>query len=148
MRWIEDIGRRGGALIALAIVQIVYAWTIIADTPEVYVHLPIVNAVTSTAAGFLMIGLASVMILFSFYRNGRDSWGFTVGLISPTIWGLAFLFSGILGHYPTGLGTSLRQSFLWLGYSVLILIISGMIGVGELTDHAEHGDRDEKDRHG
>ncbi len=134
------IGRRGACLAMLSLLVSSVGWGTLTDPPLNYGDLPILNAADPAIWGVVQIILGLIGFVYVFADSpATDRYGFQAILLAPSIWGSAWLLSVVVGNYDGSIVIGLRQATLWLGYALLILIVSGMIGVEDLN-------REDKDR--
>jgi hypothetical protein len=145
-RLIHLIGRRGFVIILLSIIEITLGSATIATPQPLYQNLAFVTLVSPSVWGGIQILLGVLALIFAPLRTGRDKVGFQLLFIPPMIWGFAYLGSVILGDWPLDLVSGLRATVIWAGYGLMILIVSGMIGVEELQDYLESTEKNDLER--
>lgn len=126
------MGRRGACLALLALLEILIGFSVIASPPENLSGLPLVDLLSPLGWGIIQIAFAVAAMFFVFSPALLDMKGFTLVLIPPTLWFLAWLSAAAFGE--TAVLTAMRQCLLWFGYTLMIFVVSGMVGARDVIE--------------
>lgn len=121
----KHIGRRGGAMLSLAVVMLAIGWTNITATPETIQHT-IFSTVPIIVLGLWWL-IPGVLLFVAglFDPNSRwDGLALFSSYLATSLWGAAYVASSFLyGNQP--IGVSFRTAAIFWGFSAIIFIISG-----------------------
>lgn len=136
------IGRRGGTLITLGLLQIIAGMSFLsASTPKNYFDfLPITSHVPIGVWGCVWIATGSMAVLSSLWKTGKDAWGFQFCYPLFALWGIDTTISTVLGDYPLGLLRGAFSSVLYFALMGLVFSVSGMDGTATIRQAMERGD--------
>jgi hypothetical protein len=124
-RWdplLARVGRRGASLLFLALVDIVYAYSLYDVTPESrsnpgLVFLAALLPLTVWAAAWTAVGL--VCAVYAFAR--ADRLAFAAASLLKVLWGTLYLLGWALGVVPRGYVAAV----LFLGFAGFVQVIAG-----------------------
>lgn len=123
----ERIGRRGAALIMFGLVEVGAGLSFAASPAKTQnTSLVLVDSIPAVAWGTLWVAVGLGTILASFWKSGKDGWGFQISYPLYLARGVDIALLTILGGYPLGVVRGLFGAFVYLSFMALLLIISGM----------------------
>lgn len=114
------VGRRGTALLFLAFVDFVYAFSLAAP-PKEALTAPILQYLASVAPLWLWAvvwGTVGVVCLWNAFQT-RDRVGFAVAMALKVLWASVFV-----GAQVAGVERAYATAFVWLGFAGWIAVIS------------------------
>lgn len=118
---LRRVGRRGASLLFLALLDVVYAFSLVRPQVESE-RSPTLRYIADlvplwTWAGlWLSVGVACLIGAFAH----RDRWAFTVAVGLKILWGSTFLFGWLVG----GLERGYLSAVVWLAFAALFYLIS------------------------
>lgn len=124
----KRLGNRGLVLLLIGFLWVMTAWTVhqapVPNTRPPVPHEQIPPIIRELA--WLTTGLAG--IVFAFFKQGRDRWGFFALMIMPAerafSWGAAIIFHFTSDEPYPPLPLSVGQFLIWLAVSILIYVIA------------------------
>lgn len=126
------LGRRGAALLLVSMIQVIIGTGLLQAPPTLAVNLLVINLLSLQTWGWIWTASGIIAAPFAFFRPGPDRFGFMALYVTPAVWGVAFALNAVLGRFPTGTYEGLRAAATYLGYSGLMITISGMVGAEEI----------------
>lgn len=125
MTW--RIGRRGAALLIVAVIQIIIGSAIFEAPPETMQLLSLINFLPPEVWGVVWMGAGVAAIPCAFMPTGFDRYGFAVLVPAPLWWAASVVAAG-MGGWPLGMLGTLRLAAFYGGYGLLVVVTSGMMG--------------------
>ena len=125
---IRRLGNRGAVLFLIGFLWLLMAWTVAqAPLPSSRPPAPHEEIPAHLREGLWAVG-GLIAIVFAFFKQGRDKWGFGALMIMPAERALSWLGAVIL-HFtaPTAyppLVLSAGQCLVWLTVCLLIYVIA------------------------
>lgn len=118
---LRRVGRRGASLLFLALLDVVYAFSLAWPQAESERN-PSVLYIADLAPLWMWAGLwlsvGVVCLAGAFARH--DRWAFTVAVGLKLLWGCTYLFGWLVG----GLDRGWVAAVVWLGFAALFYLIS------------------------
>ena len=118
------IGRRGGVLLILALLDVGIGWSFIDPTPEQRAAQSAVWREEIVPGGWpwgvLWLAVAAVLLVAAFRKN--DAFGFMTAVGLKLLWAMLEFTGWISGAIDQGY----RPSLIWLGYALLIFWVAGL----------------------
>ncbi|MFF8831394.1 hypothetical protein [Streptomyces sp. NPDC015131] len=128
MTVLKGLGHRRGFLLTIGIIQLMLGWsTIVAPTEAVQMYV-LAGHIDTFWCGLVQLILGGIATFTAFWPPGFDKYGFMAAVPAPIFWGVDSLLSMAFQNMPWEVGV--RGATIWIGYAVLVLLGSGMVGVG------------------
>lgn len=116
------IGRRGAALLFFFLLDVVYAYGILAAPKPLvpfYEYMSEVMPMTVWAAAWAVVGV--ICLFYAFRVHDTAAFMFAVGL--KVAWGLLALFGWLSGHVDRGYVSAV----IWLAFAAFVFLVAGGI---------------------
>ncbi|MEU8199302.1 hypothetical protein AB0C10_36510 [Microbispora amethystogenes] len=119
--FLHRIGRRGASLLFLALLDVVYAFSL-ATSPPPAGGSPsafLARLLPLPAWGAVWAAVGVLCAVQAFMRT--DRWAFAAASLIKVLWGAVYLLGSLLGQVPRGW----VAAAVWLGFAAWVAIISG-----------------------
>lgn len=121
-RLVHRVGRRGASLLFLALLDLVYALSLLAVPPETratagFVFLVSVLPIQAWTAAWATVGLICAMQAFAWH----DRVAFAAASSLKVVWGMVYLLGWALGDIPRGYVSAV----IWLAFAGFVQVIAG-----------------------
>jgi hypothetical protein len=121
----QPIGRRGACLMIFGFVPFAIGGALFVQPTGVKGQsrgIPVLDQIAPAACwSVIWMALGAAAFLCAFATRRGTGFGYVLAFLLPLVWGASYLVSWLLGELVTGW----ISAVIYLGYSLLVMIISG-----------------------